>query len=77
MADGAQKNGVELLELFQRAVGQDLAGALVALAGYSRAVTVEEIATASVMGRKSWARMSLPWQAELCLSGFCLSFLSR
>ena len=33
MADCAQKNGVELLELFQRAVGQDLAGALVALAG--------------------------------------------
>jgi hypothetical protein len=31
MADGAQKNGVEFLELFDRTVGQDLAGALVAL----------------------------------------------
>jgi hypothetical protein len=31
MADGAQENGVEFLELFDRTVGQDLAGALVAL----------------------------------------------
>jgi hypothetical protein len=31
MADGAQEDGVELLELFDRNVGQDLAGALVAL----------------------------------------------
>jgi hypothetical protein len=41
MADGAQKNGVELLELFQRAVGQDLAGALVALAAEIEALVVQ------------------------------------
>jgi hypothetical protein len=32
MADGAQENGIELLELLQCTVRQDLAGALVALA---------------------------------------------
>jgi hypothetical protein len=36
MADGAQKDGIELLELLQRAVRQDLAGALVALTGSAR-----------------------------------------
>ena len=33
MADGAQEHGIELLELIDRAVGQDFAGSLVALAG--------------------------------------------
>jgi hypothetical protein len=32
MADGAQENGIELLELLQCTVRQDLAGALLALA---------------------------------------------
>ena len=37
MADGAQKNGVEFLELFQRTVGKNFAGTLVALTGFFNA----------------------------------------
>jgi hypothetical protein len=33
LCHGAQEHGIELLEFLNRAVGQDLAGALVALAG--------------------------------------------
>jgi hypothetical protein len=35
MADGAQENGIELLELLQCTVRQDLAGALVALSSWT------------------------------------------
>ena len=45
VADGAQEDGVELLEFLQRTVGKDLAGTLVALGVVSRGfeVTVRSI----------------------------------
>ena len=41
MADGAEEHGIELLELLERAVGQDLAGPLVALAAEIEAGVVQ------------------------------------
>jgi len=41
MADGAQENGIEFLELFDRTVGQDLASALVALTAEIEALVVQ------------------------------------
>jgi hypothetical protein len=41
MPDGAEEHGIELLELFERAVGQDLAGSLVAFTAKIEALVVQ------------------------------------